>query len=99
MGKPTGAGGKQFGQFVTFHLFESFPMNITLKSRVTFKVHSSRVSGVKMAGSKALSMMEKTDLKNQIRLCRVGQNVYSGMNWHFDEVDEVQWARNLFIKS
>ena len=49
MGKPTGAGGKQFGQFVTFHLFESFAMNITLKSLVTFKVHSSRVPEVKMA--------------------------------------------------
>ena len=59
MGKPTGAGGKQFGQFVTFHLFESFAMNITLKSLMTFKVHSSRVPRVKMAGSKALFMIEK----------------------------------------
>jgi len=75
MGKPTGAGGKQFGQFVTSHLFESFAMNITLKSLVAFKVHSSRVPGVKMAGSKALFMMEKTDLKNRIRFCPVGQNV------------------------
>ena len=74
-GKPTGAGGRQFGQFVTFHLFESFAMNITLKPLVTFKVHSSRIPGVKMAGSKALSMMEKTDLKNQIRFRPVGQNV------------------------
>ena len=68
MGKPIGAGGKQFGQFVTFHLFESFAMNIILKSLVTFKIHSSRIPGVKMAGSKALSMMEKTNLKNRIRL-------------------------------
>jgi len=59
MGKPTGAGGKQFGQFVTFHLFESFAMNITLNCLMAFKVHSSRVPGVKMAGSKALLMMEK----------------------------------------
>jgi len=75
MEKPTGAGGKQFGQFVTFHLFESFAMNITLKSLVAFKVHSSRVLGVKMAGTKALFMMEKTDLKNQMRFCPVGQNL------------------------
>ena len=75
MGKRIGAGGKQFGQFATFHLFESFAMNITLKSLVTFKVNSIRVPGFKMVGSKALFMMEKTDLKNRIRICPVGQNV------------------------
>jgi len=75
MGKPTGVGGKQFGQFVTFHLFESFAMNITLKSLMIFKVHSSRAPRVKMADSKTLFMMEKTDLKNRIRFCPVGQNV------------------------
>ena len=75
MEKPTGAGGKQFGQFVTFHLFESLGMNITLKYLVTCKINSSRVPRVKMAGSKSLFMMEKMDLKNRIRFCPVGQNV------------------------
>jgi len=50
-------------------------MNITLKSLVAFKVHSLSVPGVTMADLKALFMMEKTDLKNRIRFCPVGQNV------------------------
>jgi len=73
MEKPTGAGWNSFGHLNSLSPFDALAMNLALNAVVNFKVHSQMIPKVSMAGTKAQSMIGKTDQPNRVKFCPTGQ--------------------------
>jgi len=92
MEKPTGTGENRFGHPNSLSPFGALAMNLALNAFVTLKVHSQIIPKVSMAGTKAPSMIGKTNQPNRVKFCPTRQIVWAGVIGPFEGANDVQWT-------